>query len=347
MSPRAVIVLAAATALALIGAIAAIVAQPRPAAVVAERAYVFDGLAEGIADVTTIDIAYGGGSFMMVRDSQGAWSLATKDGFPAKAYRVRELLVGLGDLRFREPKTRRAERHTRLQVEDIESEGASSGQVTLRDGAAQMIAALIVGRPRSYVFGTKDQGTYIRLPGDPQAWLATGRLNAGASFTDWVDRNIIDLDMSAIRSVSVRQPNGGELAVVRDHGEEDYMVVGDPALPAGQQLDQSEVNFLSTGLAYLDLEDVAVAAGFSFPESFHTAEAVMFDGRQVIAEIADLEGAPWVRLRALAPAEGDGSWAEAFNERVGPWVYRVPEFKAKKLRSTLTDLLEPVDGGAP
>ena len=350
MSPRAVMVLAVVTAIALAGAIAALVAEPRASAVSSEDRLVLAGLAERMSDVTRIEIIRAEASFAMTRDPSGSWSIPTKGGFAATADRVRELLVGLGDLRYREAKTGRPERHARLNVEDPGAENAQSSLVTLRDATGQELGSVIVGRPRSYVFGAKEQGTYIRLPGDPQAWLATGRVDAGAGFRDWVYRNIIDLEMDAIRAMTVRQPDGTELKVFRGEGEPDYVVAGDPALPSGQQLDQSEVNFLSTGLAYLDLDDVAAAPAFAFPDAFHTAELTMFDGRRIIAETAETAeagGGAWVRLRAIAAPDGDDGWVASFNARVGPWVYRVPDFKAKKLRGTLADLLEPIpDAGS-
>jgi hypothetical protein len=342
VSPRSVIVLAAVTAVALIGAIVAMIAEPRATPRSSEDRLVLAGLAERMSEVTQIAIVGAGDDLTMTRDSSGSWSMPTKDGFTAKADRVREFLVGLGDRRYREAKTGRAERHARLNVEDPGAEGAQSSLVTLRDASGQELGSVIVGRPRSYAFGANQLSTYIRLPGDPQTWLATGRVDAGASFRDWVDRNIIDLDMDVIRSMSVRQPDGTELTVLRREGEPGFVVAGDPAIPSGQRLDQSEVNFLSTGLAYLDLDDVAAAQGFAFPLPVHTAEVTLSDGRRIIAETADHDGEVWVRLRAFPAPDGDSGWVESFNARVGPWADRVPDVKIKKLRGTLGDLLEPI-----
>jgi len=340
--PLSVAILASLTALAVIAAAIVVATEPRSALAPASAKLVFAELAARAGAVARIEVTAAGRSFAVVDRGEGLWAVAEKDDFPANAETVRTTILGLGSLRYREAKTRLPRFYPRLEVEDPEAPEARSARIVVKDAEGSPLAAAIVGKLRRSLVGYGSDSTYVRLPGEAQAWLAEGRVEIGKSFRDWVDPVIIDLDMDKVRDITVRQPDGAALTAFRpDAGSDEYQVK-DQAPPTGRDFDGAEVRFLSTGLSYLELDDVAAAEGFDFPEPHHVAELTQFDGLHVEAKSIEHEGGVWVRLRAWAEGEGEAkAWARAFNERVSPWVYKVPEFKANKLRARREDLLAP------
>ena len=83
-------------------------------------------------------------------------------------------MAGLADLRLLEAKTDQADRHARLEVEDITAKDAKSRQVTLAGADGKPLADLIVGK-QNYTSDLNGlRGVYVRKPGNAQAWLAQG-----------------------------------------------------------------------------------------------------------------------------------------------------------------------------
>ena len=56
-----------------------------------------------------------------------------KGGYPADVAKVQQALLGLADLTFVEPKTRKPDLYPRLEVEDADKPGTKSTLVTVTD----------------------------------------------------------------------------------------------------------------------------------------------------------------------------------------------------------------------
>ena len=332
--------LTAVTAVTLGCAVAAIIIESRQTGSTIRTDVVMKGIAENISDVKRIEINYSQGGLILERDQLGNWSLPTKDGFAARNDVVNEFLVALGDLHYLEPKTQRAALHKRLGVEDVNEENSQSSLVTLYDSLGHQLGSILIGRPRSYAFGSRELATYVRFPDHPQAWLATGRVDPGKNFRDWINPNIIDLGAHLISSVTITYPDQSLMRVFRDQNDADFSVDGNFNVPSGMRYDQSEVNFVHTGLSYLDFDDVVSVNSFESGDFDHIVELGLFDGRVISAELANYEGRTWIRLRADGGGLGGQDWIKRFNSKTLPWVYLIPDYKARKLRGNFNDLLE-------
>ena len=298
MARTSVWLLTAVTAVTLGCALAAIIVESRQTGSPIQTDAVLQGIAENISDVKRIEIYYSQGGLVIERDQLGNWSLITKDGFAARNDVVNEFLVALGDLHYLEPKTQREALYKRLGVEDINEENSRSSLVTLHHSLGYQVGSILIGRPRSYALGRRELATYVRFPDSPQAWLATGRVDPGKNFRDWINPNIIDLGAHLISSVTITYPDQSLMRLFRDQEDADFSVDGNFKIPSGLQYDQSEANFVHTGLSYLDLDDVVSVSTFESGDFAHKVELGLFDGRVISAELANYEGGTWIRLRA-------------------------------------------------
>ena len=127
---------------------------------------------------------------------------------------MRRLLLGLADLSLVEPKTRRPELLSRLDLDDPGN--GKSTLVRLRNRTGGTVAELIVGKTRRGRLGGGNDGVYVRKPGDKQAWLAAGSLELPADLVGWLDRRIIDVPAGRIASVTLTGSDGTVLGLRRD-----------------------------------------------------------------------------------------------------------------------------------
>jgi hypothetical protein len=286
--------------------------------------------------------------------------MGAKHDYPVPLENVRKLVLGLADLRLFEAKTRRADRYSRLEVEDIAAEDARSRLITLEDAGGETIARAIIGKRKNNLFGFRRDGTYLRMPDEDQAWLAEGAVRVETNPMGWLEQEIISIPMGDVHTMVMRQPDGEELRVGKSARETPDFAVESPS--EGTPLDQSEVNFLATGLAFLEMQDVKPEGEIEFPENPHRATYTSFDGMIINAEVMEQDGKYWGRFTvdydaeaaipaAETPATEEGE-AEApaprapadiareVAERVEGWVFEIPDYKAVKLRARLTDLVK-------
>jgi len=148
------------------------------------------------------------GSFSLVRVSPGRWVTPERADYPVAVDQVRDLIVALADMRLIEPKTTRADRYARLEVEDVGGEDAKSRLIKLESADGQTLAEAIVGKQRPRLTGTEAAGTYIRRPGEAQSWLASGGLPLEPAVTDWLVDEVVDLEGERIRRIEVRPASG-------------------------------------------------------------------------------------------------------------------------------------------
>ena len=361
MKPYAFFGLVGITALVVIAAGVAVATRPAPSVIAHDGPYAFPGLGEAIEAVTAITVEHAEGAFTMRRTDDGVWVMADKHDYPVPLEKVRKLVLGLADLRLFEAKTERPERYARLEVEDIDAEGAQSRLVTLEDAAGEALARTIIGKRKNNLFGFRRDGTYLRAPGEEQAWLAEGAVRVETDPMRWLEQEIISIRMGDVREMVMRQPGGEQLRVTKSARDAPDFVVD--RVPEGTALDQSEVNFLATGLAFLEMQDVKPEGEIAFPETPHRATYTSFDGVIVNAEIVEENGKFWGRFTvdldadAAAPpvAEPDetdapprqsaADMARDIAERVAGWVFEIPDYKAAKLTAGLDDVMrdEPDD----
>lgn len=356
MTPRLIAGLASVTVLAIIAAAAGVASRYGAAAPAPPREPLFVDLAERLNQTAEVSVTTRTGKIVM-KAAPGGWVVANRGNFPARSDKLVKAAVQLSQLRVAEAKTRLAERYDRLEVEDIDAKDSKSKLFRLADAQGAILAEIIVGRQVDS-FRPGRESVYVRRPDQAQAWLAAGGLEVGSEIRDWVNRDVLDIQLNRVSRVTTVAPDGAALVVARPQSPQDKFAVDN--LPESAKLKETAAAGMedaARALAFLELVDVRPAAELDFAnDKASKAEIRTFDGLIVQVRVIDHEGGAWARFEAsanpaLASAGAAGGTADAkkeadtINARVGPWAYKIPDYKSTALRTRLSDLLEEKTGG--
>lgn len=321
--------------------------DPAPASSDLTGQRLLPGLAEALNDVTSIGVRAGGddGEVTLERGDAG-WVVAQRGGYPADAGLIRRLLIRLGEARVLEPKTSNPEFYSRLGVGDVGADGGGV-EVTL-EGLPEPMAVIVGDRETR-----GGAGTYVRLGGGAQSYLVDAELAPAGTAVGWLDRELFDLDPEDVVSIDVRQDDGAGLRIERQAGE---LVVLD--LPEGRSLESPTAPRSMAGvLRALNFDDVQPAADFADEPPAAVTEYGLGDGRRITARLWQRDDGRYAAFRlawaepaagATPPADTDGETATAASpaaaaaardERLAPWVFRLPAHKYDLMARRLEDLL--------
>lgn len=327
----------------------------------AERELLFPKLGKNINDVAGIRVE-GLGRTITLRRSGDTWGIEEADGYPALSERVKQVVVGVADLRIDSTKTSNPELYKRLGVENPSAKGASSMRLDLADASSKPLASLIAGSPRRSAAPGGQPGLYVRLPGNAQALLVNGRLNPSTELSDWIERDLFDIAAPRVREIRIQHADGTVLRVARPQPGADLAV---PDLPKGKDL-QSDVvaSRLGTVLEGFFAEGVRGASRVTFPENATTVTVNTFDGLTANISAARIDDQPFALFAfsydtppaAAAPATGAetkqadvAAEAQRIQNTVMGWAFQIPQFKFDLLNQRLEDLIRvaPKQGAAP
>ena len=341
MSLRGFLVLLTISAIAVAAAVFVIGARDTALGGGATRALMFPGLMARLEEVATIKVTRAGGEATIERKER-AWVLKEASSYPADMEKVREVLIGLAQLETMEPKTKRADRYAKLEVEDATGKDAKSARVTLTDATGGTLADLIVGKTKFSLEGI--DSLYVRRPGEERAWLALGRVEPAQGRLGWVDPSFLSIDRERIRKATLRPSGPAPLVVFKSKaGDEDFKLAG---MPPGTELkDEFGVSDIARVLQGLTFDDVRPAAEVPVDQGgepygvYETFDGLIFD-----LWLTEFDGKTWLAGRAKAgtdpaPTEKVKKEIEAINTRLGTWGYALAEYELKNLKKTMADLV--------
>ena len=338
MKPRSFAALAVVTVVALAIAIASYAAQNRWSQVKVSGAGFFPGLSAQASQIARIELSQGGKTLALARDKE-AWSLADRGGYPAKPEAVRTLLVKLAGAELVESKTRNKDRYALLEVEDPAGKDAKSRLLRLLDDKGGVIAEAIIGKKRFDALGGSKSATYVRKPGDAQAWLSNADLDVSVGLRDWVQAGVLDVPATKIAKVTIEIPGEEPLVIARDAGDASkYALVG---MPEGKKLKEGAgVDAIVRAAGNIELEDVRKPAAQAAPADVSVARIEADGGLAVTLRLRKEGEDTWVSLEASG-ADGDAKKsADDITKRVQGWEFKVPAFKAQSILKRRADLFE-------
>ncbi len=336
MQKRGFLVLAAATMLCIALAVFATVSGDRFVSAPAAAHYAFPALSGRLGDVTSVELSRGKTRIDFNQVAK-RWLIVEKGNYPAKAAKVRKLVLAFADLTLVEPKTQLPALYPRLDVEDPAA--GKSTLVVLRNRKGQVLAQLIIGRQRYDRLGEGVDGVYVRKPGEARSWLARGSLDVSNDAMTWLDPMIVDIADQRIASVKLNDATGGSLVIDRAKPGAKFAIAG---LPSGITLkNQVAIAEPATALEALEFTDVKPASVLAVPNrGVINAEFVTFHGLTVHLRVFRHDQADWASIEAAgtgtAAAESD-----KLNDKLRRWVYAIPGYKAQILQTTLGDLIAP------
>jgi len=348
MNRKAFLSLAVVTAAAVVFAVVAVMSQPRIEAIDVAGEPVFPGLAEKLDNLRTVVVRHNEGEFTFAYED-GAWRIRERGGYPADGEKIANVVVRMARMNKLESKTSQPDLYERLDLNDPTAEGSRAKQVILKDASDAEIANLIIGKSK-FTLGSKEGGTYIRLPSDPQTWLAMGEVAPGNTVRDWIKRDVVDIKDAAINRIIVTHPKGERVSVVR--WAEGAFAIENLPKDAEPESPETASEFAQV-LAALLVDDVRKAADVEFPKDGTITAEFQGTDFKVILETADIDGKAWIKLRGEAvekpPVEQAADapktldWAAIIadlNKRTEGWAFQVADYEVAVLKKRMADLVK-------
>lgn len=345
---RTVMLLGMVTAVATLGAAAAVIERTGETRTAVQAERVYPALEDRAADVRQVKLARaeGGkdGSVTMTRSESG-WVLEERDRFPVRTDLVRKLLFDLGQLELIERKTADASRLDRLQLKDVTEKGSAATRVLVTTAGGEALVDLHVGKRRESITGGEPM-VYVRRSADKQSYLAEGELDLRGGPVQWLPREVVNIPKDSIVSARLTAPTGAVLRLERNGND---FRIAEP--PAGRKTgSQYTVNNAATVIDKLLFDDVRAAAGLAFDGRLGGGVFTTRDGLTVTLDLtagARPEDPPWVRV-GVAVADGAGEearkLAEAARAQTAGWAYRLSSYDLERLRATAESLTKPAEG---
>jgi hypothetical protein len=332
MNRRSLLLLGGVAAAAAAGAV---VLGPRtPAGTDAGDApLMFQNLPARLQGATRIELRQGAQSVAINRRDANTWVLPDRQDYPVHAEKVRELLVGLTELRLTERRTSDPSQLDRLGLEDPAQAGSTATLLRVMDRSGNPIAELVVGRRRMRTQGNAPETVYVRRPAENQAWLAEGRLPLDADPQLWIDREIANIARERMLKVEATRLGEPPLALTRGEGPDGRLQVTTPA--QAPDLEEAAADEIGRAFEFLSLTEVrkeAEAGGQPLGETRFT----LTDNLAITVSATQDGDAVWLRLAAAGDDE-----ATRLNARWRGWAYQVSAYKVKALLPRLADLSKP------
>jgi len=349
MSKKSFTILLAATAVAVVLAVVAMLGQPRIEASDRQGEPVLPALIAQADKLKSIIIRQGGKTLSLDWDGK-YWRAREYKNYPANDQEIRRFLISLGRMTKIEGKTKLPERYARLEVEDPGTDPASkSRHVSLIDTQGNVIGSIILGKPQ-YGADAKGTNTYVRIPGDPQAWLASGDAGGpGTELSDWLERKIADVPTAAITRVTVTHPDGDNVVAQREAGAPNMVIAGlSKAQQAATAPDADQYAGLLNSLTF---DEVVDEAEKPFAKGETTTAVIEGPaGFQVTLQWSQIDRLDWIKLKASAPANSSDAnvvnlgadWkavAADINTRAVGRAFQVRPYQIESLRHRLKDLM--------
>jgi hypothetical protein len=357
MRKRNFLILAGVTAVAVVAAIVTEPSNQLPK-IAGSGKLVLPALAKSINDVHAITIARKKSTLTVTRDKEG-WRVKERGGYPAAPDKVKEILVGLSEMKVLEPKTNRPDLYERLDLRDLSQKDSAAQLVTVIGANNKTLAKLLIGKTARGRFGP---GTvYYRKPGEKRAWKASGDLNIDHDPSNWIDKDLADIRKTRIRLFTVTAKEGEKVEIARPKPGATLKLKTEP-LPEGMvPKTDGSISAVAAVLEKLSLEDVRKADKIDWAaKTVSTAEIRTYDGIVVTARVAEVKKDEfWVSFDVAYSAEGtitpkgkahekmEIKTAEAAKKEVAAlaarlkgWAYKLPATTLSNLRLRLKDVLE-------
>lgn len=295
-------------------------------------------LASGRAQVGSIAITQGA-TTLTLEGKDKAWSIKERAGYPADADKVRALLVKLAQAELIETKTKKADRYAMLELEDPKGKDAKSRGLKLADAKGGAIAEVIAGKRKFEAFGTGRSGTYVRLPNDPQTWLASSEIDAPVDVRSWIKPAILDTDEAKLASLTIEIAGEEPLKIERAEGA--GVKAAFAGLSEGKKLkDASAADAVLRAAASIEADDVRKLAATPAGDAVNTVRIETRDGLELAFRIRKDADAQWLSIIPAGKTEAGTKAAEAIKTRTSGWEFKIPAAKADALLKRRADLFE-------
>jgi hypothetical protein len=300
------------------------------------------GLASEVRDIARIRIVSKTGTVDVAFKPERGWVLANHDDYPAAFDKVRETVVALAALETIEPKTARADW---LHFLNLDAPPKGDGiAITLEDGQGRPLADIITGKTEDIGDTSGAVGLFARRAKSNQSWLVRSVFQPKSDSNDWLDKQVLDVEMSRVQQVDVNPVMGPSFELRRDKPNVADLSLVD--MPKGREVSYAgAVDGVAEAISGFNFDDVRPAKNMDFSDG-HAARLVArtFDGL-VITVLTTRQGQDyWATVSADAlPGKPEAQrQARMIDARASGWAYKLPAYKGQQFMATLESLLKPL-----
>lgn len=304
----------------------------------------FKGLAERINETALIKLDFIDESLSLERTGD-TWAVVERDGYRADTGKVRAFLRGLARSERREPKTASTDRFEQIGL------GADATRIQLADDTGGSLLDISMGNRKDSANGRSL--TYVFQATDTRSWLVTGLEAAPVDPTEWLDKDLLAISESRIRSVSV---NGTRLQRALDDTEFQVadLAAGETMAPSYKRAEPART------LSSLSFEDVQKITN-PLAEPVGQTELATHDGLIVSITLFVLGEDNWAQLSArydsaaasegeagelpAAPADGAAE-ATALSSKTRGWLFKLSSIDADIVKQDRSDFVNSAETDA-
>ena len=259
------------------------------------KALAMPGLEARIDKIDEIKlIGAGGKTLVTLRKRDSVWHVVERGDWPAVPGLVDTALFALSKAHLAEEKTDQPRLYSRLGVESVSLANAQGMEVRLSGGGSPL--TLVVGHEHP-----KLDGSYVRVEGQPRAWLTDVALTFERAPAGWIDRSLIDLPLARVAQVSVT-PLPGKSFVLVQQGDRYWP----QDAPAPISTSSHGGDALAGVLEHLSFDEVA--ADTNAAPIDRRLRFVAVDGRVVELQAWRVQGKIWARFSVTLDSARAGAW---------------------------------------
>lgn len=268
--------------------------QTSPQSIASDRRgeRVFPELLARANDVVTISIRDDDRTFTVERRGDGFFD--RDSGYAARPESFRDMVGGAASLTFEESKTADPNRYVDLGLgEPGKDLGDKAGrEVVMRDAKGATLASVFVGNRDNTVGGARG-GTYIRLPGQQQSYLARGEMRVPAPHAAWFEINLINFTRDRLAKLELRGADQGDYVLVSEPKGSELKLQTEVE---GRSADSGKELRLSFMVDPISFQDVRAPKGEVKPDA-RTYVATSHDGLRVTVTSVGDQKDGWVRMQ--------------------------------------------------
>ena len=212
---------------------------------------VFPNMVSRLNDVASITVRDHERTFIIEKRADG---FVEKDSnYPVKGDLFRDLAVGVAMLAYEETNTATPARYRDLGLAEPGAAPDTVGrQVTLRDGRGAVMANVIVGNRDATVGGARG-GLYLRLPDQPQTWVARGDLRVPAPHAAWFEINLTNIGREALADLKISGGGLEDIVASAEKKGDDLKLLNTPEDKAADSSKIMRLSFMVDPISFQDV----------------------------------------------------------------------------------------------